>query len=165
MKHALKLTVGLISLAMCGCDGKKVAGETQAAPSLNTQTQASIGDGDTMSSTEKTNRCAEVKTEKWKAVLNKMPIVGGKGPTLAITGMAQLNSGGWTLSLTQGLILEKNPPIQIVDFIATRAQIGTQPVLPQLVSLKINPAMSAYDSVQINCDGKLVAKIAVEVVH
>lgn len=111
------------------------------------------------------NKCADVKTDGWKAVLDLQPKVGTGGPTLAISGVAHPTSGGWKLSLKEGTLDKKMPPIQRVEFIATR-DVGIPEAPPPLpLALTLSKAQPKYDSVSIDCAGKQVASLDVEEVH
>ena len=141
-----------------GCNPK-------AADSSATQSDSGASAVAEIATVDATNKCADVATDGWKARLDLQPKIGTGGPTLAIFGTAHPSSGGWKLSLKEGALDKKMPPIQHVEFIATR-EVGIPEAPPPLpLELTLSKAQSKYDSVSIDCAGKQVASLDVEEVH
>ena len=94
------------------------------------------------------------ETRGWHAHINAMPGPGAV-PTLIVTGEANVPAGR-TATLTVGPTDRMMPPGQrfALSLVPSSGAAGWQEVRAE-----IKPAMNAYSSVIIGCDGQEVARI------
>lgn len=102
--------------------------------------------------------CPVLRSSGWTAHVDAMP-GPGPGPELIVTGEVQLPTGGWSVELVRGPVLEVDPPIQELELRADPPEGGaTQAIATHRVRATV-PALQRYGAVRIRCAGEILAEI------
>lgn len=102
--------------------------------------------------------CPVVQSSDWTAHVDAMP-GPGPGPELIVAGEVALPTGGWSVDLERGRVLETDPPIQELELRFTPPSgAATQAITSQRVRGSF-PALDRYDAVRIRCRGEVLAEI------
>ena len=96
------------------------------------------------------------ETREWNAYVNAMPGPGNSGPTLIVTGEANVPAG-WRAVMVPGPTDRMQPPGQ--RFALTLEPDEGAAGGWQDVRGEIRPALKGYSSVIIGCAGDMVARV------